>query len=531
MPLGTSGRAGDGAGRRSARSSRPRPPSSPPARGRGAGCSSCTRCRRTGCTSPPPGVDPAELAPGTAAGGELLCVAAVTRTRGTTCCSTRWRRSPTCPGAACASAASTATRRSSTRLRRQLARRRARRPGRVRRPAAPGPSWTPRYAAADLLVLRLARRDLRHGRHRGAGPRDPGHRRPPSAACREALGHGADGTGPACSCRPTTRRRSPRRCGPGSTTPSCARGCAGPPASAGRRWPAGRPPRPSRRAGVAGRGGGDERAAGRPRSARPGSALREAADAAARAPDLVERLAGTCRRQAAVVIHDLGCGTGSMGRWLAPRLPGPQHWVAARPGRRPARRSPPPTRPARPPTARRSPSRPAARHHPADRRRPGRRDLVTASALLDMLTADELERLVAACAGAGCPVLLTLSVIGRVELTPADPLDAPRRRRVQRPPAPTTAGAGCSARTRSAPPSTAFARLGCRRPRAAQPLAAGPGRGRPGGRVVRGWVGAACEQDARAGRASRAYTRRRLAQARPERLAVTVHHADLLVLR
>ena len=27
------------------------------------------------------------------------------------------------------------------------------------------------------------------------------------------------------------------------------------------------------------------------------------------------------------MIHDLGCGTGSMGRWLAPLLPGPQHWV------------------------------------------------------------------------------------------------------------------------------------------------------------------------------------------------------------
>ena len=61
-----------------------------------------------------PGVDAAELAPGTATGGALLCVAAVTPARATTCWSRRWRRSPTCPGAACASAASTATRRSSS---------------------------------------------------------------------------------------------------------------------------------------------------------------------------------------------------------------------------------------------------------------------------------------------------------------------------------------------------------------------------------------------------------------------------------
>ena len=27
------------------------------------------------------------------------------------------------------------------------------------------------------------------------------------------------------------------------------------------------------------------------------------------------------------MIHDLGGGSGAMGRWLAPRLPGPQHWV------------------------------------------------------------------------------------------------------------------------------------------------------------------------------------------------------------
>lgn len=50
-------------------------------------------------------------------------------------------------------------------------------------------------------------------------------------------------------------------------------------------------------------------------------------------------------------------------------------------------------------------------------------DLVTASALLDTLTAPELERLVVACARVHCPVLITLSVTGAVALTPSDPLD------------------------------------------------------------------------------------------------------------
>ena len=44
--------------------------------------------------------------------------------------------------------------------------------------------------------------------------------------------------------------------------------------------------------------------------------------------------------------------------------------------------------------------------------------------MLDLLTGEELAGLVAVCAGAGCPVLLTMSVVGRVDLNPADPLDA-----------------------------------------------------------------------------------------------------------
>src|SRR5256885_1145245 len=43
--------------------------------------------------------------------------------------------------------------------------------------------------------------------------------------------------------------------------------------------------------------------------------------------------------------------------------------------------------------------------------------------LLDLRPEAEVRRLVAACVGAGCPALLTLSVPGRVDLTPADPLD------------------------------------------------------------------------------------------------------------
>ena len=55
--------------------------------------------------------------------------------------------------------------------------------------------------------------------------------------------------------------------------------------------------------------------------------LREPADAAARSRDLVEQLRPQLPATGVPVIHDLACGSGSMGRWLAPLLPGPQHWV------------------------------------------------------------------------------------------------------------------------------------------------------------------------------------------------------------
>ena len=41
-----------------------------------------------------------------------------------------------------------------------------------------------------------------------------------------------------------------------------------------------------------------------------------------------------------------------------------------------------------------------------------------------MMTRPELERFVDDVVAVGCPVLVTLCVVGRVELAPADPLDA-----------------------------------------------------------------------------------------------------------
>lgn len=131
--------------------------------------------------------------------------------------------------------------------------------------------------------------------------------------------------------------------------------------------------------------------------------LREPADAAARASDLVEPIRMRLPERGRAVIHDLGSGTGSMGRWLAPQLAGSQHWVlydhdavllahAREDHRVVAADGAPVTR--------------QTRQRDITCLRPGElagASLVTASAVLDMLTAAELERFVAACAEARCP--------------------------------------------------------------------------------------------------------------------------------
>src|SRR5688500_6796352 len=144
--------------------------------------------------------------------------------------------------------------------------------------------------------------------------------------------------------------------------------------------------------------------------------LREPADAAARSAELAQRLGRHLASAGRLVIHDLGGGSGAMGRWLAPRLPVPQHWVVhdwdADLLRLAAADVPGPVTV----EGRRSDITRLTRGELAGA------SLVTASALLDLLTADELARMLVACAG--CPMLLALSVVGRVTLTPEEPLDA-----------------------------------------------------------------------------------------------------------
>jgi hypothetical protein len=258
-------------------------------------------------------------------------------------------------------------------------------------------------------------------------------------------------------------------------------------------------------------------------------ALREPADAAARSRELVARLAAAVAGP--WVIHDLGGGSGAMGRWLAPLLSGPQHWVvhdrdaellalvaaAGAPG----------------PAADGSSVTVETRQSDITRLEAGDlagATLITASALLDMLTEDELAAIVAACAAAGCPTLLAMSVVGRVELRPADPLDrrvaeafnAHQRR---------TTGRG----RLLGPDATAravdqFERRGAEVHVRPSPWRLGAPHAELASVWLRGWVRAACEQEPELAAALDDYTRRRLGQASCGQLEVTVDHADLLIV-
>jgi hypothetical protein len=152
--------------------------------------------------------------------------------------------------------------------------------------------------------------------------------------------------------------------------------------------------------------------------------LREAADRRARSAALARELAAALR-PGPVRILDVGCGSGATTRWLAPFLPGPQEWVLL--DRDPALLALVPDRTAE--TRDRDGASVARSTRHAEITAITAADLattsaVTASALLDVLTAAEVDGLAARCAAAGVPALLTLTVTGRVEIEPSDQVDA-----------------------------------------------------------------------------------------------------------
>ncbi|MFC4147396.1 class I SAM-dependent methyltransferase [Micromonospora mangrovi] len=254
-------------------------------------------------------------------------------------------------------------------------------------------------------------------------------------------------------------------------------------------------------------------------------ALREPADAAARSTELVEAVRRRLPTGRPLVVHDLGSGTGSMARWLAPRLPGPQRWVLhdrATDLLDRALADPPHDADGGKVTVQTRGS-DITRLTAADL---ADADLVTASALLDMLTAEEVDRVAAACAGR--PTLFVLTVVGRVVFDPADPLDAELAEAFNAHQRRTVAGRSLLGPDAVDATVTAFRRRGVDVTLRSSPWRLGPEQAALTAEWLTGWLDAAGEQRPELVGPAGAYRRRRLAEATGGRLRVVLDHTDLL---
>jgi hypothetical protein len=148
-------------------------------------------------------------------------------------------------------------------------------------------------------------------------------------------------------------------------------------------------------------------------------ALREPYDAKARDGAVLEAIAEAFRDHSAISVVDLACGTGSTFRTLNRRLPARQDWrlvdndlslLARAAGL------------GRPPTLTVT-ARPVDLACDLEVALDGPLQLVTTSALLDLVSAEWLERLAVETAARRLPVYAALTYNGRASLEPAEPFD------------------------------------------------------------------------------------------------------------
>ncbi|HXD73837.1 MAG TPA: hypothetical protein VN628_08880 [Vicinamibacterales bacterium] len=145
-------------------------------------------------------------------------------------------------------------------------------------------------------------------------------------------------------------------------------------------------------------------------------ALREPADTAARSDGLAKFVARTGR------MLDLGGGTGANVRYLSSRLPSPQFWTIVDDDQSLLSRAPVNVTSVRTDLNRAL----------DDGELFEGCAIVTASALLDLVSESWLQKLVARCEAAGAAVLFALSYDGRISCSPEDPEDDEVRTLVNR---------------------------------------------------------------------------------------------------
>jgi SAM-dependent methyltransferase len=255
-------------------------------------------------------------------------------------------------------------------------------------------------------------------------------------------------------------------------------------------------------------------------------ALREPADHAARSPRIVSAIARAVRADEELRVLDLGAGTGSNFRYLARLLPQAQHWLLV--DRDAALLTH--ARRARAPRVGSIDTRQldlAGIGDESTRALFADRGLVTASALLDLVSDDWLRALAARCRDSGAAALFALSYDGRVECTPEDEEDESVRRLVndhQRGdkgfgPAVGPEATECATR--------AFTALGYRVQREPSDWVLGADSGELQRQMIDGWARAATEVAPSRAASIDAWRLRRLRDVGAGRSAMRVGHEDL----
>jgi hypothetical protein len=148
-------------------------------------------------------------------------------------------------------------------------------------------------------------------------------------------------------------------------------------------------------------------------------ALREPYDLRARNADVFSAVAASLERREVLWIVDLGCGTGSAARALSPRLTARQNWRLADNDLGPL--ADVANMPARKDVTISAVALDLSRDLEAALESPV--DLVTTSALLDLVSETWLERLAVGIVARSTSLYATLSYDGRIELAPLDALD------------------------------------------------------------------------------------------------------------
>lgn len=252
--------------------------------------------------------------------------------------------------------------------------------------------------------------------------------------------------------------------------------------------------------------------------------LRESADHRSRS----DRLAWTLAREAlARGWHrclDLGAGTGSNVRYLSPRLPMIDSWTLLDHDAGLLHEVPAPAHGVR------------MRRVRGDLAREGlaeveQHDIVTASALLDLVSDSWISLVASACAAADCGVLFALTFDGHIEWTTSDPddrlvLDAIHAHQQR------DKGLG-SALGPEAPrtASAAFEAVGYRTWMESTPwILEGPGDSALARALLDGWVQASVEQRPADKKRIVDWGRRRWSQIERGTFAVSVGHQDVLAL-